>query len=458
MAYVIADRYEVLTKVREGGMGTVFRVRDVTTGQVRVLKAMRAQIAHEPVARERFLREAKLARSLDHPNIAVLTDILGEGGQDEVAMVLEFVDGPSMSEFLGLGGPPPIDITLDLSIQTLLALDYLHKRGIVHRDVSPENLLLTLTPQGRVVVKLIDFGIAKVAEETTMTMTGMFVGKVRYSSPEQLGALKEGEAIDGRSDVYAYGCVLYLLLTGKLPYDAESPQAWAMAHLMRPPRPFEETDPEGRVPPRLRAIVLRALAKDRADRWPTAAAFADALGALRGSETAVRRAAATDGAERVRRFRRDRDAAAAGVPVPTREEDLARERRERRRALVAVGGAAALLLGGGITLAILQPWKKPPPPPPPVRADGTLVLTSTPWARVVSAVDEEVGRPVTLAQTTTPLRVTLPAGRYRITLAGGVPGSGQTTVAADVPGGRERPIHVDLPGFDMEKAIRTLAP
>src|SRR5512140_1099694 len=244
---LIEGKYEILSKLKEGGMGAIYKVRHVLLDEVRVIKVMRPQIEDDPDAQRRFQQEAKMATSLKHPNIAALLDF-AEDKDHTFYMVMEFIDGANLAEFSAKTGPPPLLAALEIGIQTLRALGYLHRRGIIHRDISPENIMLTHDADGHVVVKLIDLGVAKQTGTQGMTLTGMFVGKLKYGSPEQLGVLKAHEKIDGRSDIYSLGCVMYQILTGQSAFAADSMQAYVMHHLMHPPRPFEETDPEAKIP------------------------------------------------------------------------------------------------------------------------------------------------------------------------------------------------------------------
>lgn len=269
MTTLIEGKYEVIGKIKEGGMGAIYRVRHLLLDEIRVIKLMRTNLEEDPDARRRFYQEARLATSLKHPNIAAFHDF-SEDQNHNFYMVMEYIEGVNLAEFTARNGPPPLVTALEIAIQTLKALGYLHRRGVVHRDISPENLMLTQDPDGRLLVKLIDLGIAKQTESEGMTKTGLFLGKLKYGSPEQLGVLSKGEKIDGRSDLYSLGCVLYQMVTGTAPYEAQNPSEYVMAHLMKGPRPFEETDPRGKVPETIRAIILKSLAKDRRDRYATA--------------------------------------------------------------------------------------------------------------------------------------------------------------------------------------------
>jgi eukaryotic-like serine/threonine-protein kinase len=274
---LIDGKYQVLSKIREGGMGAIYLVRHVLLDEVRVVKAMRGSMVDDEDAKRRFVREARMATGLRHPNIAAVLDFIEDKNQT-FYMVMEYIEGPSLAELITERGHLPVATALDVGAQTLEALSYLHKRSIVHRDVSPENIMLQEDPDGRVVVKVIDLGVAKHTEaQTNVTRTGMFVGKLQYASPEQLGALKRGETIDGRSDLYSLACVLYLLTTGVSPFKAETAQAYFSQHLVRGPRAFPESDPHGLVPESLRRLLLRSLAKDRNQRFANADEMREAL-------------------------------------------------------------------------------------------------------------------------------------------------------------------------------------
>jgi serine/threonine-protein kinase len=270
----IDGKYEILGKLREGGMGAIYKVRHRLLDEVRVVKVIRSQQADAVgEAADRFLAEARSAIKLRHPNVAVLHDfaVTGDG---QAFIVMEYIDGWNLLEVLNGFGPPPISLTLEIARQSLKALGYLHRHKIVHRDVSPDNLMLTRDVDGHPLVKLIDLGIAKsLGGASGLTTTGVFLGKPRYGSPERFG----GGAWDERSDLYSFGVVLYELLTGRAPVTGSEPAALMAGHLFRPPLDFAETDPQGRVPPELREVALQALAKKPEDRIASAEAFIWAL-------------------------------------------------------------------------------------------------------------------------------------------------------------------------------------
>jgi eukaryotic-like serine/threonine-protein kinase len=265
----IDGKYEILAKIREGGMGAIYKVRHRLLDEVRVVKVIRSQGAAGQEAADRFLSEAKAAIKLRHPNVAVLHDF-AVGSDAQAFIVMEYIDGWNLLEVLSGYGPPPVALTLEIARQSLKALGYLHRHKIVHRDVSPDNLMLTRDVDGNPLIKLIDLGIAKTLEgQGGLTTTGVFLGKPRYGSPERFS----GAGFDERSDLYSFGVVLYELLTGRCPVAGTEPAALMAGHLFRPPLDFAETDPSGRVPPELRALVLKSLAKKPEERMASSEEF-----------------------------------------------------------------------------------------------------------------------------------------------------------------------------------------
>ena len=279
----IEGKYEILEKIKEGGMGTIYKVRHRLLDEVRVVKVMRPQIADSEDLQRRFAREARAAIRLKHPNIAQLYDFAVEP-EGIAYMVMEFIEGVTLQEMLARSGRAPLDLTLEIARQSLEALRYLHALGYVHRDVAPDNLMLTKDFSGQPQIKLIDLGIVKhlAGGGEGLTATGTFLGKVRYSSPEQFSGEKGG--VDQRSDLYSFGVMLYELLTGKCPIVGENLSQLVAAHLFQPPLGFEETDPEGRVPEDIRAAVMKSLAKSPEERFASAQELQEALARPQSSQ------------------------------------------------------------------------------------------------------------------------------------------------------------------------------
>jgi serine/threonine-protein kinase len=278
----IEGKYEILEKLREGGMGAIYKVRHRLLDEIRVIKLMRQQLVEDEELKARFLREARMAIKLRHPNIAQLYDFTLDA-DGTAFIVMEFIDGTNLDEVAALHGPPSLDFTLEVARQSLKALGYLHTRGFIHRDISPDNLMLTEDEDGQPLVKLIDLGLARTLEsvgDSPLTHTGTFLGKLRYAAPEQFQV--EGR-VDARTDLYAFGVVLYVLLTNRFPVQGQDAPSLMAGHLFRPPLDFAESDPTGRVPAGLRAAVLKLLAKDPEERFTSARELSLVLGAFRAA-------------------------------------------------------------------------------------------------------------------------------------------------------------------------------
>lgn len=274
----IDGKYQILSRLGVGGMGEVYKTLHIHLNSIRVIKMMRPSIAAEESANERFIREARLATKIHHPNVATLFDFstLADGSH---YMVWEYIEGTTLTDIIRSHGNLSPKYAAQLSVQALKGLDAIHKVGIVHRDISPENIMISRDEYGEESVKIIDLGIAKQWGDTSddKTKTGMFVGKWKYCSPEHLGMLQGDERIDGRADLYSYGIVLYEMLTGTPPFIADTPHRYLMMHSAENPKRFSEIDPETNIPPELEAIVFRSLEKDRDKRFLTARDFSNAL-------------------------------------------------------------------------------------------------------------------------------------------------------------------------------------
>lgn len=273
----LEGKYEVLAKIREGGMGAIYKVRHRLLNELRVIKVMRPEVAQSSEQRKRFLREAQTATRLRHTNIVAFHDFFIDE-EDTAYMVMEYIEGINLRDMVREFGPFPIPLALDVSRQCLSAFEYLHRKGVVHRDVSPDNVMMTREDDGVVRAKLIDLGIAKIAQaKEELTGADEFIGKLRYSSPEQLTSSAQ---IDSRSDLFSFGIVLYEILTGVRPYGGETIHEIVANRLNQPPLPFETTDPGGRLSPAVREAVLKALRTKPEERYQTAAEFSKHLEAL----------------------------------------------------------------------------------------------------------------------------------------------------------------------------------
>jgi eukaryotic-like serine/threonine-protein kinase len=282
---LIDGKYQILQRLGLGGMGEIFKVRHIHLNEERVIKIMRANIASDDQALQRFLAEARLATTVKHRNLAMLYDFstLDDGSY---YMVWEYIEGTNIQRWIHDNGPMPPRLAMEIAIQALYGLEVLHQQGIIHRDISPENIMLSQDFQGKLLVKVIDFGIAKQLSDAEsgqgLTQTGMFLGKLKYASPEQAGFIREGEQLDARSDLYSFGIVVYEMLAGRAPFNATNPQGYILKHATEKPQPIAQFNPSVSVPARLEEVVLKSLEKDRDKRQATASEFVGELEGLRG--------------------------------------------------------------------------------------------------------------------------------------------------------------------------------
>jgi serine/threonine-protein kinase len=283
---LLDGKYQIIDRLGVGGMGEIFKVRHIHLNELRVIKIMRPNVASDDQGLQRFLQEARTSTMIKHKNLAMLYDFaqLEDGSY---YMVWEFIDGTNIQKWIAQNGPIPPRLTVEIAIQALHGLDHLHSMDLIHRDISPENIMLSQDTKGKLVVKVIDFGIAKQLAEGEggqgLTQTGMFLGKLKYASPEQAGFLKEGEHLDPRSDLYSFGIVMYEMLAGKAPFQATNPHGYILKHVTEKPAPIAEISPNVKVPANLEAVIMRSLEKSRDARHASAADFAQALESIRSS-------------------------------------------------------------------------------------------------------------------------------------------------------------------------------
>lgn len=283
---LLDGKYQIIDRLGVGGMGEIFKVRHIHLNELRVIKIMRPNVAADDQGLQRFLQEARTSTMIKHKNLAMLYDFaqLEDGSY---YMVWEFIDGTNIQRWIGQQGALPPRLTVEIAVQALNGLDHLHSMGLIHRDISPENIMLSQDHHGKLLVKVIDFGIAKQLGEGEggqgLTQTGMFLGKLKYASPEQAGFLKEGEHLDPRSDLYSFGILMYEMLAGRAPFQATNPHGYILKHVTEKPLAIAELNPGVTVPPQLEAIIMKSLEKNRDQRFETAAEFADTLDKIRGS-------------------------------------------------------------------------------------------------------------------------------------------------------------------------------
>ncbi len=269
---IVDGRYRAEKRLGSGGMAEVWCAEDDVLGRRVALKLLGSRFAEDDDFRERFKREAQAAAGLAHPNIVGIFDRGEWDGTPYIAM--ELVEGRTLKDLVRERGPLPPDVAINLTIQVLGALGFAHRRGIVHRDVKPQNVILDHEGQAKVA----DFGIAR-SGGSEMTETGTILGTVQYASPEQA----QGQPVSPRSDLYSAGVVLYELLTGRVPFEGESVVAVALKQVSEPPVPPSQLRPG--ISPALEAVVMRALEKDPARRFAGADEFVAALEAARRAPT-----------------------------------------------------------------------------------------------------------------------------------------------------------------------------
>ncbi|MDF2909157.1 MAG: protein kinase [Sporolactobacillus laevolacticus] len=250
----VGGRYQILSRLGEGGMAVVYKAKDLILDRIVAVKTLRPELADDEEFVRRFHREAESVASLSHPNIVAIYDI---GEEDCYYIVMEYIEGMTLKEFIKDYSPISINESIHIMKQILLAITHAHKRGIVHRDIKPQNILIDESEH----VKVTDFGIALAVSGATITYTRSIMGSAHYLSPEQA----RGGKATVKSDIYAIGIVMFELLTGKLPFPGTSPVTVALKHLSAPmpfPRDFREDIPQS-----VENAVIRALAKNPADRY-----------------------------------------------------------------------------------------------------------------------------------------------------------------------------------------------
>jgi hypothetical protein len=264
-ASAIPGGYQIVGTPKHGGMATVYKAFQPSLHRHVALKVLSPSLGSDPSFLERFQGEARWTARLEHPHIVPIYDMGQANGS--VFIVMRFIDGLNLQEVLARDIRLPLGRAIAIAAQVADALDYAHRQGFVHRDVKPANILVE--PGDR--VTLTDFGIAKVVGETRLTRTGAIVGTPEYLSPEQA----RGDPVDGRADLYALGIVVYEMLAGRPPFQAENPLSVVHAHLMTAPPPPTLFNPG--IPPAISSILVRVLAKDPGQRYPTGQAFIQAL-------------------------------------------------------------------------------------------------------------------------------------------------------------------------------------
>ncbi|MBL9102031.1 MAG: serine/threonine protein kinase [Myxococcales bacterium] len=327
---ILADRYRIVRRIGDGGMATVYLAEHTSIEKQCAIKVLNIAYAHQQEAVDRFLREARAASRIQHENIVDITDF-GRAPNGSVFFVMELLAGEDLATTVRREGAMPWPRVRHFALQISRALAAAHARGIVHRDLKPENCFRVTRGGDPDFIKVLDFGIARVATgslgERALTSAGTVFGTPAYMSPEQC----DGRTADARSDVYALGCVMFELLTGRPPFMADTPLGYLKQHSFDEPPALRAVAPRAGIPERVEALVLQALAKQPEARFPGMEALATAIEAVDAAEVVL---------------------ATAPEPEP-------RGRARWPRLAVAL---AAVVLATGIGVALAG--RDPPPPEP----------------------------------------------------------------------------------------------
>jgi serine/threonine protein kinase len=266
---LLLNRYELLEKIGEGGMGIVYKAKCHLLNRIVAVKILKAELSRDEEFVARFKREATSAARLSHPNIVNVHDV---GEENDVNfIVMEYINGKTLKQIIKANGRISSQRTVEIALQIARALDCAHKNNIIHRDIKPDNILITEDN----IVKVADFGIAKVADSRTVTNSNKIIGTAHYFSPEQA----KGNFVDGRTDIYSLGILMYEMITGKVPYDADSSITIAMMHIQEPVIPPIEINAD--IPENINGVILKAIEKEPINRYQEAKKMAEILSSIK---------------------------------------------------------------------------------------------------------------------------------------------------------------------------------
>jgi serine/threonine protein kinase len=350
---ILADRYHVIRRIGEGGMGQVYLAEHVKMKRKSAVKVLHQGMVHDPDAISRFNREASNASQIQHPNVAAIYDF-GETPEGLIYLAMEFVDGEPLTKIIERHGALTAARAADIGQQVSSALEAAHDMGIIHRDLKPDNIMIARGRNGEDVAKVVDFGIAKAmqGDDQKVTKTGLAIGTPEYMSPEQLG----GDTLDSRTDIYSLGLVTFNMLTGQLPFPSVVSREALIMRLTEKPRTLAEIKNDVQWPPELQTVMDKALANHPADRYQHVSQFGRELvtavasmpdsaltstgtvelAPLAGSKTEVR---PFGGGAATRRDRTD----PKELPLPELED----QRSDGRPVAIIFALLALAVLGGG---------------------------------------------------------------------------------------------------------------
>ena len=266
---LLLNRYELLEKIGEGGMGVVYKAKCHLLNRFVAVKILKAELSNDEDFIIRFKREATSIAKLSHPNIVNIHDVGSENNINFI--IMEYINGKTLKQVIKEKRKLSSQDTLDIVLQVAKALDCAHSNNIIHRDIKPDNIMITKD----MIVKIMDFGIAKVMDSRTITISKKVMGTVHYFSPEQA----KGNVVDFRTDIYSLGIVMYEMVTGQVPYNAESSITIAMMHIQEPATPPQKIITD--IPDNINQVVLRAMEKEPMKRYQTANEMAKILMAIK---------------------------------------------------------------------------------------------------------------------------------------------------------------------------------
>lgn len=426
---IIDGKYEVIKRLGAGGMGEVYQVRHIHLLDIRVIKVMRAGIAQSDTEIRRFITEARLATQIQNPYVATLHDF-AQLQDNSFYMVWEYIPGRDLYQILKTCGPMPLHLVKTISRQILQGLQALHEAGIIHRDISPENIMCYLSPQGDLRAKLIDLGIARsLQSDERLTQTGVFMGKLKYCSPEQVGFLEEGKEVDHRTDIYSFGVVLYEMVSGAAPFSSTTPYGYIHKHIKEPPPPLQLAF-SGETNQRINQVILKALEKDREKRYSSAQALLKALESLPEvpheadlltylapipKETLQGETSHGEPSDALSWTPTQPKLPAEMEETPTRVVESGKGKKKTgSKKLMWIGATFILVLA--FFFYYLQVIRKTPPPEPPAPVRfGKVQVIITPWAELLDLKEIPSGKTLPLPSKITPMLLSLPQGSYSIT-------------------------------------------
>jgi eukaryotic-like serine/threonine-protein kinase len=346
LGQVIADRYHVLKKLGEGGMGQVYLAEHVKMGRKGAIKVMTPAMVHDPDAVARFNREAANASRISHPNVCAIYDF-GETPDGLIYLAMEFIEGEPLTNLLEHGTALPVERAVRIFVQVAGALQAAHDLGIVHRDLKPDNIMLSRARDGSDGVKVVDFGIAKAVggdDSQRVTKTGLVVGTPEFMSPEQLS----GDKLDGRSDIYSLALVLFKMLTGTLPFRASTVQETMIKRLTDEPLELVEARPDLHFPPGLQEALDAGLARTPADRYQSVTRFAADVMKVAGSPRASALSAVPS-----TRSDADPQTELLKIPVASPPAAVAPAPARKRGLVPIVAGALVVVAGASVAVRLL---------------------------------------------------------------------------------------------------------